>query len=447
MSAAHAALRGAHARGHALDLVVLERTGHTSYSACGIPYWISGDVAAADDLVARTYQQHRDLGVDLRLGTRATAVDLDRRTVTAIDDTETSTMLEFDELVFATGAAPIVPDWARTDTGALISGVHPVKNLDDGAVWLDLLAPHRNVRDAVIVGGGYIGVEMAETLLRRDVRTTLLTHGTVLGNLEPVLSDRVAAGLRAAGIDLRSHTEVAGVQVDSTGRVRAVTTATGDELPADAVVLAVGVRPATELGAAVGLPLGSDGGYLPDPTGRLAPGVWAAGDCCECRHRITGAVLFAPLGTHANKQGRVVGDNIAGGRAEFAGVLGSSITRFVADGVHLEISRTGLSTAEAAAAGIDYADLLTESDTASGYMPEADPIAVQVVAGTADRRLLGMQIVGGRGAGKRIDTAAAAIWGGLTVDDLAAMDLAYSPPFATVWDAVQIAARRLADRL
>lgn len=151
-----------------------------------------------------------------------------------------------------------------------------------------------------------------------------------------------------------------------------------------------------------------------------------------------------PLGTHANKQGRVVGDNIAGGDTRFGGVLGTAITRFAAGTRQIEIARTGLSTAEAAAAGLTVSSLVTEGSTASGYMPEASPIAIKVLAEQGSRRLLGVQIVGGQGAAKRIDTAAAALWGGMTVDDLAGMDLAYAPPFATVWEAVQLAARRLA---
>ncbi|GEM_PF-4515079 len=162
---------------------------------------------------------------------------------------------------------------------------------------------------------------------------------------------------------------------------------------------------------------------------------------------VTGDYVFVPLGTHANKQGRVVGENLADGNASFGGVLGTAITRFVTEGHHVEIARTGLSAAEASAAGLTATGLVTEGRTASGYMPEASPMATKILADPRDRRLLGVQVIGGPGAGKRIDTAAAALWGVMTVDDLAGMDLAYAPPFATVWEAIQLAARRLADRL
>ncbi len=448
MSAAHTALRAAAGADREVGITVLEATGHTSYSACGIPYWIAGDVPGGEDLVARSAREHRAAGIDLRLGTRAVALDPERRRVRVEGDGGPDE-LEYDELVLATGAAPIVPDWARTAAGGLVEGVHPVKNLDDGAVWTGLLAEAGEMGGptrAVVVGGGYIGLEMAEALIRRGLTTTLVTRSRVMSSLDADLGAEIEAALVAGGVDLRTGRTVERLETTD-GRVGGVVTDTGERLTTDVVVLAIGVEPATSLGAAAGLPLGVEGGYLPDPGGRVAPGIWAAGDCCEVTHRLTGGRAFLPLGTHANKLGRVVGDNLLGGDRRFGGALGTAITRFVAGGVHLEIARTGLSSAAATAAGYDVAALVTIGTTASGYMPEAEQIQTKVIADRTTRRLLGVQIVGGPGSAKRIDAAAAALWGGLDVDDLAGMDLAYAPPFATVWDALQIAARRLADRL
>jgi NADPH-dependent 2,4-dienoyl-CoA reductase/sulfur reductase-like enzyme len=175
--------------------------------------------------------------------------------------------------------------------------------------------------------------------------------------------------------------------------------------------------------------------------------VWAAGDCCEVTRRIDGARVFRPLGTHANKLGRALGDSLAGGTLAFPGVVDTSITRFAACGQYVEIARTGLGVEEAREAGFDPVAVLTEGTTASGYMPEADPISLLVVACRRTRRLLGVQVVGGRGAGKRVDAAAAVLWACGSVDDLAWMDLAYAPPFASAWDVLQVAARRVAERL
>ena len=450
MSAAHQALRGARARGRELEIIVLESSRHTSYSACGIPYWIAGDVDDPQRLLARSADQHRQMGVDLRMGVTATQLDLTRRLVHYRDEQAVTYTEPFDDLVLATGAPAVVPGWAVGSGGSLIPGVRPVKNLDDGTAWLDLLdrtAAGTPGRQAVVVGGGYIGVEMAEAMIRRGLPATLITRSEVMSSLDPDMSTRISAGLKEAGIEVLTHTQVASLTLGPSGTVAGVVTTDGRLCPADLVVLGVGARPASQLGAAAGLPTGRFGGYVPDPRGQVGDGVWAAGDCCEAIHRITGEYAFMPLGTHANKQGRVVGDNIAGGDARFGGVLGTAITRFSAGAHQIEIARTGLSTAEAAAASLTISSLVTEGRTASGYMPEASPIATKVLAEQGSRRLLGVQIVGGEGAAKRIDTAAAALWGEMTVDDLAGMDLAYAPPFATVWEAVQLAARRLAGRL
>jgi NADPH-dependent 2,4-dienoyl-CoA reductase/sulfur reductase-like enzyme len=229
MSAAHQALRAARRRGRELDVVVLESTGHTSYSACGIPYWIAGEVGDSDDLVARTADEHRRMGVDLRLGATATRLDLGRRQVHYRDDAGADARLEFDELVLATGAPAVIPDWARDPGGGLVSGVHPVKDLDDGATWLGLLghgpaghgAPGHGARRAVVVGGGYIGVEMAEAMLRRGLQTALVTRSAVMSGLDPDMSGRVSAVLAGAGVEIVTGTEVGALTRGPAGAVTA----------------------------------------------------------------------------------------------------------------------------------------------------------------------------------------------------------------------------------
>lgn len=452
MSAAHQAIRTARARGAGLDVVVLDSGHHTSYSACGIPYWIAGDVDSGDDIVARTAADHRAAGIDLRLGTTATQLDTEGRTVT----TDSGDVLPYDDLVLATGAAPLVPDWARGPGGDLVPGVLPVKTPDDGQAWLDLLLAgvpgddgRVRPRTAVVVGGGYIGIEMAEAMVRRGLETTIVTRGELMSTLDEDMGARLRAEVEKAGVRTFCGGYVDGLDTHPDGRVRCVR-ADGHEMEADVVALATGVRPRSELGERAGLPVGRSGGYLPDPRQRLADGVWAAGDCVEPVTRTHGNRVFVPLGTHATKQGRVAGTNLAGGDATFEGVIGTAITRFVASGVHVEVGRTGPTAAQLAALGVETRSLVTESTTASGYMPEAAPIAVKVTAeaaGPARGRVVAVQIVGGPGAAKRIDTAASAIWFGATVGDVAGMDLSYAPPFSPTWDPVQIACRRLADRL
>lgn len=445
MSAAHQAVRTARAQGVDVRVTVLEATRVTSYSACGIPYWIAGDVDSGDDLVARSAEQHREAGIDLRLGATATGLDRDRRVVTYRSG---GRELEegYDRLVIATGAHAIEPDWALDpDTGRLWPNAGPVKTLADGAQWLDRLRD--NGPRVVIVGGGYIGIEMAEAAIRRGREVTLITRGRVMSTLDPELSDRIEAALTGSSVRVvtgRTVTQVTGAD----GRVTALHTDDGNEHPCDLVVVALGVSPSTGFAVAAGVEAGESGGLRPDPEGRVADDIWAAGDCCESRHRLTGEWVYLPLGTHANKLGRAVGSNIVRpGLLRFEGALGTAITRYVVPGTHLEISRTGLSTREAQEAGIEVRSLLTDGTTASGYLAEAEPIAINVIARTDDRRLLGAQIVGGAGSGKRIDAFATALWHGATIDDFAWSDLSYAPPFATAWEVTQVAARRLAERL
>lgn len=446
MSAAHQALRTARRTGRELAITVLDRGTHTSYSACGIPYWMAGDVASGDDLVARTADRHREAGIDLRMGTEVVAADLTARTVT----TGSGEVVAYDELVVATGSPAIVPDWARRPDGTAYDGVGAVKTLDDGAAWIERFAATGDARRLVVIGAGYVGVEAAEAALRRGFAVTVLTRRRGMSMLEDEMAERVNAALREAGAEVVLGAEVTGLDTDG-DRVTGVHWEGGSR-EADLVVVAIGVRPATAFlqGSSLtgsGIELTEDGALRPDRHGRVADHVWAAGDCCEVRRRIDDQWVFRPLGTYANKHGRALGDSLAGGTLSFDGMVDTAITRFSVGEVHLEIARTGLSRADAEAAGHDPVALVTEGTTASGYMPEAEPIALWVMADRTTRRLLGVQVVGGHGAGKRIDAAAAVLWAGGTVDDLAWMDLAYAPPFATAWEVLQVAARRVAERL
>ncbi len=446
MSAAHQALRTARRTGHDLAVTVLDRGTHTSYSACGIPYWMAGEVGSGDDLVARTAEEHRAAGIDLRLGVEVVAADLAARTVTTADGEDVA----FDELVVATGADAVVPEWALRQDGTPYDNVGPVKTLVDGAAWLDRFRRAGPGTRLVIVGGGYIGVEVAETALRRGFAVTLLTRNRGMSMLEDEMSARVTAAIREAGAEVVTGAEVTGFDLED----ECVTGVhwDGGSREADLVVVAVGIRPATDFLdrtglVAAGVELTEDGALRPDPHGRVGEHIWAAGDCCEVRRRIDDQWVFRPLGTYATKHGRALGDSLAGGSLGFDGMVDTAITRFSAGDVHVEISRTGLSLADAEAAGHDPVTLVTEGTTASGYMPEAEPIAIWVMADRTSRRLLGVQVVGGHGAGKRIDAAAAVLWAGGTVDDLAWMDLSYAPPFSTAWEVLQIAARRVSERL
>ncbi|MBW0274664.1 flavoprotein oxidoreductase [Nocardia sp. MH4] len=421
-----------------LEIVVFEKGHHCSYSACGIPYWVSGDVDAADDLIARTPAEHRDRGIDLRLRTEVLDIDPAGRRVRARDlGTGAQSWTDYDKLVLATGATPVRPPLPGIDA----DGVYGVQTLDDGQALIDGLAAAPG-REAVVVGAGYIGVEMAEALVTRGFRVTMVTRGAEpMSSLDPDMGALVRKAMEGMGIRVVPDAEVTGLPTGADGRVRAVTTA-DTEYPADVVVLGIGVRPATDLARRAGLPLGESGGLLTDLAQRVRghDEIWAGGDCVEVFDLVSGALRYVPLGTHANKHGQVIGSGVGGGYATFPGVVGTAISR-VCD---LEVARTGLREKDAVRAGLQFHPVTIESTGRAGYFPGAAPMTVKMLAERRTGRLLGVQIVGRDGAAKRIDTAAVALTARMTVEQVISLDLGYAPPFSPVWDPILVAARAAA---
>lgn len=420
-----------------LRIVAFEKGQHVSYSACGIPYLVAGDVESPDDLVARTPEAFRKLDIDLRLGSEVTAISLDDRTVT-VSAPDRTYVEPFDQLVIATGGVPTRPDVPGVDA----AGIHGVQTLEDGIRLLSYLDRHAP-RRAVVVGAGYIGLEMAEAMIRRGLEVALIDAADQpMRTLDPDMAGLVSNALRDLGVDLRLSCPLEGFEVDA-GRVTGVRTAAGT-LPADIVILGLGTRPNSVLAADAGITVGATGGITVDRRLRTsAEGVWAAGDCVEVLHLISQRPAAIALGTHANKQGRAAGINIGGGYATFPGVVGTAVSKICAH----EVARTGLSTAEAHAAGFATFDVVTESTTRAGYYPGAVPITTKIIAERTTGRLLGAQIVGQEGAAKRIDALAVSLWHGMTVEEMTGLDLSYAPPFAPVWDPILIAARKAAEKL
>ncbi|KDR59766.1 flavoprotein oxidoreductase [Streptomyces wadayamensis] len=419
-----------------LEIVAFERGHHASYSACGIPYWVAGDVGDPEQLVARTPEEHRARHIDLRTRTEVTEIDVAGGRVRSRrlpDGQEVWT--GFDKLVVATGARPVRPPLPGIDA----PGVHGVQTLDDGQALLDTLRGTKG-RQAVVVGAGYIGVEMAEALLRRDYEVTLLNRAPEpMTTLDPDMGRLVHEAVTGLGIRMVNEAEVTEIRTDEQGRARAVVTSDA-EYPADVVVLGIGVRPESELAEAAGLPVGDFGGILTDQAMRVRgqSAIWAGGDCVEVLDLVAGRQRHIPLGTHANKQGQVIGTNVGGGYATFPGVVGTAVSK-VCD---LEIARTGLLEAEAREAGFQFVTATVEATSRAGYFPGAAPMTVKMLAERRTGRLLGTQIVGREGAGKRVDVAAVALTAGMTVEQMTALDLGYAPPFSPVWDPVLVAARK-----
>ena len=421
-----------------LEIVVFERGEFTSYAACGLPYFVGGEVTDRDRLVARTPEEFRTQGIDVRTRHEVTAVDTAARTVEVRPlDGGGTTIEPYGELLIATGASPVKPPLPGID-GPGVFDLRTIPGADAVRAAIDAGA-----RRAVVIGGGYIGVEVAEAFAARGLEVTLveLADQPML-TLDADMAGLVTTALEELGVKVLLGTGVTGF-VHEGGRLTAVDTTAG-EIPADLSVVGLGVRANSALAAAAGIPVGASGGIVVDD--RLhtqVDGVWAAGDCVESHHRITGERVVIALGTHANKQGRVVGSNIGGTPSTFGGVLGTAVTKVGST----EVGRTGLSEREAAAAGLDAFAVTARAAVRAHYYPGADPITVKLVVERGTGRLLGGQIVGGSGSAKRIDVVATALWNRMDVRDVAGMDLAYAPPFSPVWDPVLVAAGKAALQL
>jgi NADPH-dependent 2,4-dienoyl-CoA reductase/sulfur reductase-like enzyme len=428
MSAASTARR----RDADLEVVAFERGPYTSYSACGIPYYVGGLFDDSDRLISRSPEEHRANGIAVHARTEVTAIDLDRRQLTVRERQSGDERVEgFDQLVVATGAeavAPPIPGAGATE---------PARTVDAAERFRAALS--RGGDTAVVIGGGYIGLEMAEALVQRGLRTTLVEAAPqVMATLDADMAAHVQDAAEGVGVRVLVGTPVEEVVLGAAGAPCAVR-AGGETLDADHVVMATGVRPAVALAEAAGLALGETGALRVDDHQRCAghDGVFAAGDCAESWHRVLRQAVNVQLGTHANKQGRIAGANATGADLAFPGVVGTAVSRIC----RYEVARTGISEREAADAGIEVVAATIKDRTRAGYFPGAGPIWVKLVCEPSSGRLLGGQIVGVEGAAKRIDVLATCIWAELAVDEIELLDLSYAPPFSGVYDPVLIAAR------
>lgn len=413
-----------------LEVVVFEQGRWVSYGACGMPYNIQDPQRAIDDLVVITPERFRSQRhIDVRINHRVEQIDLAGSRV-RVQGPHGASWEGFDRLVLATGCRARLPGVA----GERLPGVFALHTLDDAARIKEYLR-RDDLRRAVIVGGGHIGLEMADVLTARGLAVTLLKRSP---HLPPGYPDDISNLLRAElnnyGVEVRSGISLLGIEGDD--RVRQVHTDQG-RLPADLVLLAVGVEPNVELARAAGIRLG-DSGAIAVAAGMAtsAEGVWAAGDCAEAYHRQLRRGLFLPRGTTANKQGRIAGANASGADESFSGVLGTSVTKVFG----LAVGHTGLLENQVAELGLQPAAVAIKASTRAHAYPEARQISVRLVFDPSSGKLLGGQIIGGEAVAKRLDVLAAAIQADWTIDDLAGLDASYAPPFAPVWDPLLVAA-------
>jgi len=421
------------------EVLVLEAGPDRPYGACGLPYLLGREVTGVDSLYALSPDEIASRGIELRLRQRVTVLQEGRKQVEVEDLPSGRRRAEaYDALLIAVGAKAVLPD-LRGLAGENLFTLH---DLGDGRRMEGFLERERP-RSALVWGTGYVGVEVAENLARRGVAVTLINRSErVLKSLCPVLRERVVLELEHNDVRLLLATQVHEV-LSSGNRIEALETDRG-RLAADLFVVAAGVRPATDLLAGSPVALDRQGAVVVDEGCATAThGIWAAGDCCAVTHRVTGRPAWIPLGTTANKMGRVAGANIAGERERFPGVVGTAITRVFG----LQVGRTGLSFTEAVEAGFDAEWASIRSHSRAGYFPGGGEVRVSLVADRRSERLLGGQVAGVEGTKGRTDTLAAAVTTGMKVEDLLHLDLAYAPSFAPVWDPLLTAAAALRARL
>jgi CoA-dependent NAD(P)H sulfur oxidoreductase len=428
MSAASAARRVA----PDLDVVVCEAGGFAAYGMCGIPYFLGGTVPRAESLLAYPPGEFRGRrGIDLRLHTWVDDLDAGGRQVRISGDGGTES-LGYDALVVATGADPVRPPVPGLDR----PGVFTIRSLDE-AIELRGFLVSGAVRRAVVVGAGYIGLETAEALVCAGVEVEVIEAlPRVLGTVDEPIAELAREELeRHSRLRLGARLDAVRAGLDGGGLTAVVD---GVEISTDLVVIATGVRPATELLIRAGARHLPDRSVVVDAGMRTSlPDVFAAGDCVALPHLVLGRPAWVPLGPAANKTGRVAGTVAAGDTASFAGVVGTAVVKVF----DLEVARTGLGLAEARAAGLSAVATDVVSRSRAKYYPGSSPLHVRLVH-QPDGRLLGGQLAGCEGAAKRVDVLATALYAGLTVADLAALDLSYAPPFAPVYDPVLTAAAK-----
>jgi len=422
------------------QITIVEQGAELSVATCGLPYYVSGVIESRLELVQRSPDFFKEvMDIDVLTRTRAVAIDRKAQRVEILNlaKNRTST-IKYDKLVLATGSTPVVPDWK----GKELKGIFTLSRIEEAQAMRNLVSP-RKINKAVIIGAGLIGLEMAEALVSQGVEVSVVE---ALDWALPTLLDfevaaYLAKHLREKGVKLLFGQSVTGFEGDEKGWVSKVVTE-NIELETDLALLAIGVRPNTRLAKDAGLSVGASGGIAVNAYLQTSdPNIYAGGDCVENVHLVTGQKILAPLGSTANKHGRVIGTNVTGGEENFPGVVGTSIAKVF----DYNVGRVGLSQSQAQQAGYEVITSLVPGYEYATYYPNGKEIMVKLVAET-NGRLLGGQVVGPGDTAKRIDVLATALTFGATVDDLANTDLAYAPPYNSALDPLHNAANVIRNK-
>lgn len=424
-----------------MEITVFERTNDVSWAACGMPYLIEDKVESANDLVvydAKFFKEKRN--IDVFLYHEVKQIFPQRKTILAQNiKTGEEKEYAYDKLLIATGARAVVPPIKGID----LKGIFALRQLQEGVAIKEYIKQN-SPRQGLIIGAGYIGMEVAEAFSARGMKVTIVEKmPNIIGSMDDEITEVVEEELKGNGVKLIKSSAVVEFQSkDST--VNIALTDSGTSIDADIALIGVGIRPNSEIAKAAGIELGKTGAInVNSKMETNIPDIYAAGDCAEAYHLVLGRNVYIPLGTTSNKQGRVAGENAAGGNASFAGIVGTAIFKTF----NLEVGRTGITEKEAKAEGIDYVSNVVQQMSRAFYYPGRSDITVKLVADRKTGALLGAQMAGYEGVSKRIDVFATAITARMTVHDIGNLDLGYAPPFAPVYDPILIAAEELQKKL
>ena len=432
----------------ASDVTVVVADAYPNFSICGIPYYVSGEVTHWRNLAHRTAADLEATGMQLRLDTTARRIDVAGRKLHVSGPDGQDELIAYDKLIVGTGAVPVRPPvtgLAGPDALGPEDGVHLLHTMGDTFAVVQTLETTCPA-SAVIVGAGYVGLEMAEALAALGLRVTQIEQlPEVLATVDPELGGLVHAELAAHGIEILTSTtvqQISRADPGASGRLRVTARASTDEPVerlADMVLVVTGVRPDTDLVVSAGAALGVRGAIRVDRGMQTGlPDILAAGDCVITHHRLLGET-YLPLGTTAHKQGRVAGENALGGSRQFAGSLGTQVVKIFDHAV----ARTGLRDHEAVSAGFDPVTIQSEADDHKAYYPGSHRITMRVTGDRRTGQLLGLQLFGHKHAeiAKRVDIFATAIFNHMTVEAVSDLDLSYTPPLGSPWEAVQMGAQ------
>lgn len=418
-----------------LDILVLEQSTYISYSTCGVPYFISSVVPDEDHLISFSPDSLlKSRGIQAKIRAKVVEIFPSRKRVAFMDlASNTKEYASFDKLIISTGYSALVPSIPGID----LKNVFCLVSLEDGIRIKQALADDKH-EHVVLVGAGYVGLEMAETFRTLGLKVTILEkESTILGGIDPDISELIEEELRKNGVGLLKNARITALRGDAAGRVRSVVYGYAEEtMAADLVLLDVGVKPNVELAASCGVRLGPTGAIaVADTMQTNVPFIYAAGNCAETKHLVTGKTMIDALGTVAAKQGRVAGENVVGRRTEFLGAVGTCVVKVF----DLAIARTGISHREAHSMGYKAIAAKITDHSITRYYPGGGPITIKIVVDCETRRLLGAQMVGGSDVAKRVDVLVAALTNKMRIDEIAQLDLSYTPPYAPLWDPILVA--------